>query len=246
MNQKRIALVTGASRGIGKAIALALARQGCEVIGTATTEKGAESITQYFSENSLNGVGKLLNVNDNNQIINLVDTIKLNHGIIEILVNNAAIARDNLMMRMKDDEWNDVINTNLNAVYYMIKACLCDMIKNRWGRIVNISSIVGMTGNAGQANYVASKAGLIGLTKSLALETATRGITVNAIAPGYIETDMTLHLPDEWKAEIIKKIPMNRSGQPEDVANLATFLASDQAAYITGQTIHVNGGMLMG
>lgn len=238
----KTALVTGASRGIGKAIAEQLVAQGATVIGTATSEKGADNISAYLGDN---GKGYALNVTDNDSISNLFDTIKTDFGGIDILVNNAGITRDNLMMRMKDAEWDDIINTNLNSLFKISKAVMRPMMKNRHGRIINIGSVVGSMGNAGQVNYATAKAGLLGFTKSLAKEVASRGITVNAIAPGFIDTDMTKELNDEQKQAIFSQVPANRLGQPEEIAATVAFLASDAAAYINGETIHVNGGMYM-
>lgn len=243
--QNQIALVTGASRGIGHAIALALAKQGATVAGTATTQEGANKITAQFAELKLPGHGFVLNVADQNSIEQALAAIKTQCGVPTILVNNAGITRDNLMLRMKDDEWNAVIDTNLTAVFHLTKRCLRDMLKARGGRIINISSIVGATGNPGQANYSAAKAGLIGFSKALAIEVASREITVNVVAPGFIETDMTNALTAEQKSALLSKIPSNRLGQPADIAEAVVFLASPRASYITGQTLHVNGGMYM-
>ncbi len=243
--QNRVALVTGATRGIGKAIALELAKQGVSVVGTATSEAGAESISAYFSAAGLNGVGVVLNVTNPESIQNALTTVEEKFGAPEILVNNAGITRDNLLLRMKDEEWDDVINTNLTAIFRLTKACIRAMVKARWGRIISISSVVGASGNPGQANYAASKAGLIGFNKSLAQELATRGITANVVAPGYIASDMTEALNDDQKNAILSRIPMQQIGQPQDIANAVAFLASDAASYITGVTLHVNGGMYM-
>lgn len=243
--QNQIALVTGASRGIGQAIALELAKQGAQVIGTATTEEGAAKITATFQQNNLTGCGLVLNLTDPSSLIQLLNTVKEKFGAPAILVNNAGITRDNLMLRMKDDEWSAVINTNLNGVFQLTKHCLKDMLKARFGRIVTIGSIVGTIGNAGQANYAAAKAGLVGFSKSLAQEVASRNITVNVIAPGFIETDMTNVLSDEQKTALLAKIPSDRLGKPADIAYTCAFLVSPNAGYITGQTIHVNGGMHM-
>lgn len=243
--QNRVALVTGATRGIGKAIALELAKQGVSVVGTATSEAGAESITAYFSAAGFNGVGVVLNVTNPDSIQTALTTVEGKFGAPEILVNNAGITRDNLLLRMKDEEWDDVINTNLTAIFRLTKACIRAMVKARWGRIISISSVVGASGNPGQANYAASKAGLIGFNKSLAQEIATRGITANVVAPGYIASDMTEALNDDQKNAILERIPMQQIGQPQDIANAVAFLASDAASYITGVTLHVNGGMIM-
>jgi 3-oxoacyl-[acyl-carrier protein] reductase len=242
----KVALVTGASRGIGKAIAEQLQSLGATVIGTATSESGAENISQYLSQNAENpGVGLVLNVTSDESIATLFDTIKSNHGSVDILVNNAGITRDNLFMRMKDDEWNDILDTNLTSVFKVSKAAIRPMMKKKAGRIINIGSVVGSMGNAGQVNYSTAKAGLLGFTKSLAREIASRGITVNTIAPGFIDTDMTKTLTDEQKEGIFSQVPTNRLGKPEEIASTVAFLASDCAAYITGETIHVNGGMYM-
>lgn len=243
--QKRIALVTGATRGIGKAIALELAKQGATVIGTATSETGAESISNYLSAAGNSGIGIVLNVTHSESIQNALSAIEEKYGAPEILVNNAGITRDNLLLRMKDEEWDDVIATNLTAIFRLTKACIRSMVKGRWGRIISISSVVGTSGNPGQANYAASKAGLIGFTKSSAQELATRGITANVVAPGYIASDMTETLNDDQKNAILSRIPMQQIGQPQDIANAVAFLASDAASYITGVTLHVNGGMYM-
>ncbi len=237
----KVALVTGASRGIGKAIASQLKTLGATVIGTATSQNGADNISEYLGA----GNGLVLNVTDNDSIKALFETIKANHGGVDILVNNAGITRDNIMMRMKDDEWDDIINTNLSSVYRISKAVLRPMMKARTGRIINIGSVVGTMGNAGQVNYATAKAGLLGFTKSLAREVASRGITVNTVAPGFIDTDMTQTLSDEQKEGIFAQVPANRLGKPEEIANAVAFLASDAAAYITGETLHVNGGMYM-
>ncbi|MGJ8680933.1 3-oxoacyl-ACP reductase FabG [Paraglaciecola sp.] len=238
-----IALVTGASRGIGRAIAEQLVADGATVIGTATSENGAQAISEYLGEN---GTGKVLNVSDADSMQNLLKDIQDNHGAIDILINNAGITRDNLLMRMKDDEWQDIMDTNLTSIFRMSKAVLRGMMKKRKGRIINVGSVVGSTGNAGQANYAAAKAGVIGFSKSMAREVASRGITVNVVAPGFIDTDMTKSLTDEQKESIFKDIPANRLGDPKEIAATVGFLASDSAAYITGETIHVNGGMHMG
>ena len=239
----KLVLVTGASRGIGKAIALTLGGAGATVIGTATTESGADNISKDFAEKSISGKGMKLNVTDNEQISDLVKTVNEDFGSIDILVNNAGITRDNILLRMKEDEWEDIINTNLSSIYKMSKAVLRAMIKNRSGRIISITSVVGAMGNAGQSNYAAAKAGMIGFTKSLAREVGVRGITVNAIAPGFIETDMTDSLPDEQKEALASQIPMGRLGTVDEVAKAVLFLAGDGGSYITGQTLHVNGGM---
>ncbi|WP_392566703.1 3-oxoacyl-ACP reductase FabG [Utexia brackfieldae] len=238
----KIALVTGASRGIGRAIAEKLTASGATVIGTATTENGALAISQYLGEQ---GKGLVLNVTDAQSIEDVLAVIKAEFGDIDILVNNAGITRDNLLMRMKDDEWQDIIDTNLTSVFHLSKALMRTMMKKRYGRIVTIGSVVGTMGNAGQANYAAAKAGLIGFSKSLAREIASRGITVNVVAPGFIATDMTDALTEEQKAMTLAQIPANRLGDPKDIANAVAFLVSDEAGYITGETLHVNGGMYM-
>lgn len=242
---EKTALVTGASRGIGKAIALKLAEQGAYVIGTATSEKGAQAIDDTFREHQLNGCGVCLDVNDANQIETLMTNLADKQQLPNILVNNAGITSDNLLLRMDDDEWYRVMETNLNAIYRMSKACLKPMFRARWGRIINISSVVGYSGNSGQSNYAAAKAGINGFSKSLAQEIGSRGITVNVVAPGFIDTDMTAALPDVVKEELLKKIPMKKLGTVDDISETVVFLASDKAKYITGSTIHVNGGMYM-
>jgi 3-oxoacyl-[acyl-carrier protein] reductase len=240
--QGKIALVTGASRGIGKAIAEQLVELGATVIGTATSENGAQKISEYLGDN---GKGRVLNVTENESIAQLFVDIKADYGTVDILVNNAGITRDNLMMRMKDDEWQSIIDTNLTSVFRLSKAVMRGMMKARNGRIINIGSVVGSMGNAGQVNYAAAKAGLLGFTKSMAREVASRGITVNAVAPGFIDTDMTQELTDEQKQDIFGQVPAKRLGQPSEIAAAVAFLASEQAAYITGETLHVNGGMYM-
>lgn len=243
--QNKVALVTGASRGIGNAIALALAEKGATVIGTATTEAGALKITERFNEKGLSGCGMCLNVNQMESIHQLFTLIKERFQMPSILINNAGITQDNLILRMKDEEWNQVIATNLNAIFYLTKTCIRDMIKSRFGRIINISSVVGSTGNAGQVNYSAAKAGLIGFSKSLAQEVGSRNITVNVVAPGFIETDMTDQFSQEDREAFLQRIPLQRLGKGEDIAAAVTFLASEAAGYITGQTLHINGGMYM-
>lgn len=244
MNDK-VALVTGATRGIGQAIAEEIAKQGIFVIGTATTESGAESIDQMFKQLGLNGQGSVLNVTDQESTKELLGKITSEKGVVDILINNAGITKDNLMLRMKSEEWHDVIDTDLNSVFHITQLCLPAMIKKRWGRIVNVSSVVGFMGNPGQVNYCAAKAGLIGLTKSLAREVALRGVTVNAVAPGFIDTQMTQKLTEQQKEAILQAIPMKRVGKPKDVADAIAFLISDSANYMTGQTLHINGGMYM-
>lgn len=241
----RVALVTGASRGIGKAIAEALIKTGATVIGTATTPAGAEKITAYIKEAGNNGGGVVLNVADSESVTATIKDISTDFGAPTILVNNAGITRDNIMLRMKEEEWDDVINTNLTSLYRVTKACLRGMTKARWGRIINISSVVGAMGNAGQGNYAAAKAGLEGYTRSLAREFGSRNITANAVAPGFIETDMTKDLPEENKQLMLTQIPSGRLGQPEEIAATVAFLASESAAYVTGAVIPVNGGMYM-
>jgi len=241
----KIALVTGASRGIGQAIALKLAKNGAFVFGTATTEKGAAAINALFEKEKLNGKGIALDVTNNEQVENLMTLLSDNEQCPSILVNNAGITADNLLLRMDDDEWYKVIETNLNSIYRMTKACIKPMFRARWGRIISVGSVVGSSGNSGQVNYTAAKAGVVGFSKSLAQEIGSRGITVNVVAPGFIDTDMTTALPDMVKDEMLKRIPMRKLGQAEDVADAVAFLASDSAKYITGETIHVNGGMYM-
>jgi len=238
----KIALVTGASRGIGRAIAEKLVAGGAKVIGTATSESGAAAISEYLGEN---GKGIALNVVDSASIEQTLATIRAEFGEIDILVNNAGITRDNLLMRMKDDEWQDILDTNLTSVFRLSKAVMRAMMKKRFGRIITIGSVVGTMGNAGQANYAAAKAGLIGFSKSLAREVASRGITVNVVAPGFIETDMTRALTDDQRAGILSSVPANRLGDAKEIASAVAFLASDEASYITGETLHVNGGMYM-
>ena len=239
----KLVLVTGATRGIGKAIALTLGGAGATVIGTATSESGTNNISKMFSENKISGKGMKLDVTDNDQVSNLVKNIGEDFGSVDILVNNAGITRDNILLRMKEDEWEDIINTNLSSIYKMSKSVLRGMIKKRSGRIISITSVVGVMGNAGQSNYAAAKAGIIGFTKSLAREVGVRDVTVNAIAPGFIETDMTDSLPDEQKDALAGQIPMGRLGTSDEVAQAVLFLADEGGSYITGQTIHVNGGM---
>lgn len=243
MLKGKLVLVTGATRGIGRAIALTLGSAGATVIGTATSDEGALNITKVFAENNLLGKGMKLNVTDNEQITNLLKIVNEDFGPVDILINNAGITRDNILLRMKVDEWENIIDTNLSSIYKMSKGVLRGMIKNRYGRIISITSVVGVMGNAGQSNYAAAKAGMIGFTKSLAREVGVRGITVNAIAPGFIATDMTDSLPEDQKKALAAQIPMGRLGTVDEVAEAVLFLAGDSSSYITGQTLHVNGGM---
>jgi 3-oxoacyl-[acyl-carrier protein] reductase len=245
MLDQDIALVTGASRGIGRAIALALGAQGATVIGTATTDKGAEAISAGFAEAGIKGKGMCLDVNDADAVEALIKTLGDEFGAVTILVNNAGITRDGLLMRMKDEDWDAIIQTNLTSVFRLSKAVLRGMMKAKQGRIVNIASVVGATGNVGQTNYAAAKAGMVGFAKSLAREVGSRGITVNTVAPGFIDTDMTRELSEEHRKALLAGIPLGRLGSPEDIANAVVFLASPAAGYITGETIHVNGGMHM-
>lgn len=245
MLENEIALVTGASRGIGSAIALALGKAGAIVAGTATSEKGAAGIDAVLGEAGIRGAGLVLDVTDAMAIDRVLGEVGERFGPPSVLVNNAGITRDNLMMRMKDEEWDAIIATNLTAVFRMSKAVLRSMMKARHGRIINISSVVGATGNPGQANYAAAKAGIVGLAKSLAREVGSRGITVNTVAPGFIDTDMTRALPEAQREALLAQIPLGRLGQAEEVAEVVAFLASPAAAYVTGETIHVNGGMYM-
>ena len=241
----RVALVTGATRGIGHAIALALGRRGATVVGSATSETGAGSITAYLGESGITGQGIVLDVTDAAAVDRALSEVQSKWGNIAILVNNAGITRDTLLVRMKDDDWDAVHDTNLKSVFRLCRAVLRPMMKARHGRIVNIGSVVGSTGNAGQVNYVAAKAGLVGLTKALAQEVGSRGITVNCVAPGFVDTDMTKVLTDEQKAKLLEHIPLGRMGRPEDIADAVAYLASDAGAYVTGTTLHVNGGMYM-
>ena len=241
----KVALVTGASRGIGHGIAVALARHGAHVIGTATTKEGAAHFLQALQSQSLSGAGMVLDVTSSASILAVIDKIKTNFGAVSILVNNAAITQDNLFLRMKDEEWFRVIETDLNSIYRLSKACIKDMLKARWGRIINIGSVVGDIGNPGQTNYCAAKAGIVGFSKALALEVGSRNITVNTIAPGFIATDMTNVLSAEQQAVIFQRIPVKRLGSVDDITATVLFLASPGAGYMTGQTIHVNGGMYM-
>ena len=244
-DQLKVALVTGASRGIGRAIADALAGAGFAVIGTATSSAGAEQITARFVEKNFVGQGMVLNVNDVASISLLLKEVEENFGAPTVLVNNAGITKDNILLRMKEDEWSDVVNTNLNAVFRLSKACVRAMTKAKWGRIVNISSVVGSMGNSGQSNYSATKAGVEGFSRALAKELGSRNITVNTVAPGFIDTDMTKNLPVASKDVMLSQIPLARLGEPSEIADVVSFLVSDSAGYITGETIHVNGGMYM-
>lgn len=243
--ENKIALVTGGGRGIGKAIAIELCKQGATVIGVDINQDAAQQVDAYIKEFGLKGQGLVMDVTDQNSIDKALDIIRSNYGPPAILVNNAGITRDNLILRMKAEEWNAVIETNLNSIFRVSQSCLRDMIKARWGRIISIASIVAFIGNAGQANYSAAKAGLVAFSKSLAQEVASRNITVNMVAPGFIDTKMTQALSDEQRNSLLNMIPMRKIGQPEDVANAIVFLASHRAAYITGATLHVNGGMFM-
>ncbi|MEJ1376558.1 MAG: 3-oxoacyl-ACP reductase FabG [Candidatus Sedimenticola sp. (ex Thyasira tokunagai)] len=246
MLENDIALVTGASRGIGRAIAHALGKQGATVIGTATTEGGAKAIGERLAAEGIKGAGMLLNVTEQDSVDSVLKAIAAEFGAPTILVNNAGITRDNLLMRMKEAEWGDILETNLTSIYRLSKGCMRTMMKARAGRIINIASVVGSTGNAGQSNYAAAKAGMIGFTKSLAREIGPRGITVNAVAPGFIDTDMTRELPEEQRTALLAGIPMGRLGEAEEIADAVVFLASPTSGYITGETLHVNGGMFMG
>jgi 3-oxoacyl-[acyl-carrier protein] reductase len=243
--ENKITLVTGASRGIGQAVALKLGQLGAVVIGTATTENGASTINQYLSKAGINGMGVTLNVNDAEQINHTMQIVREKFGEVEILVNNAGITRDNLLIRMKDEEWDDIMETDLKSVFRLSRAVLRAMMKARYGRIINISSVVGAMGNSGQTNYAAAKAGIFGFSKSLAREVGSRNITVNCVAPGFIDTDMTRSLADEFQQNLIQHVPLGRLGRPEEVASAVAFLASSAAGYITGTTLHVNGGMYM-
>ncbi len=245
MPQGKIALVTGASRGIGKAIALELGKQGAIVVGTATSESGAQAISDYLQQAALQGTGVMLQVTDAASINSALEQIQQRFGDIAILVNNAGITRDNLLMRMKDEEWDEVIATNLGSVFRLSRAVLRTMMKARYGRIISIASVVGTMGNAGQTNYSAAKAGMVGFSKSLAREVGSRNITVNSVSPGFIDTDMTRALPEAQRDALLAHIPLGRLGQVTDIAHAVGFLASAQAGYITGANLHVNGGMYM-
>ena len=243
--ENEIAFVSGASRGIGKEIALELGRNGAVVVGTATSESGAQAITDYLKENGIKGQGIVMNVTDSDSVNDALKQVTESFGAPSILVNNAGITRDNLLMRMKDDEWDSIMNTNLSSIYRLSKAVLRPMMKARKGRIISIASVVGASGNAGQTNYAAAKAGVMGFSKSLAREVGSRGITVNVVAPGFIDTDMTRALPEEQRNALLSQIPLERLGQAAEIAKAVAFLASPGASYITGETLHVNGGMYM-
>lgn len=242
----KVALVTGATRGIGQAIAVELAAQGATVIGTATSDAGAVTINGYLAAAGAKGKGLVLNVTDAAQLDAVLAQINTEFGDIQILVNNAGITRDQLLMRMKDEDWDAIMDTNLKPVFRLSKAVLRGMMKARWGRIISIASVVGAMGSAGQANYAAAKAGIMGFTKSLAREVGSRNITVNCVAPGFIDTDMTKGLAEEYKQQLLTQIPLGKLGEPQHIADAVVFLASDKATYVTGQTLHVNGGMYMG
>jgi 3-oxoacyl-[acyl-carrier protein] reductase len=245
MLEGKVALVSGASRGIGQACALELAKRGATVIGTATSDQGAQAITTYLQEADAQGCGMKLDVTDGNEVGRVIEQIRKRFGDVAILVNNAGITRDNLLMRMKDDEWEEIMATNLTSVFRLSRAVLRAMMKSRWGRIVSIASVVGAMGNAGQTNYSAAKAGIMGFTKSLAREVGSRNITVNCVAPGFIDTDMTRALPETQRQALLTHIPLGRLGAARDIAQAVAFLASDAAGYVTGTTLHVNGGMYM-
>ena len=245
MLDKKVILVTGASRGIGKGIAVELGKHGSQVIGTATSEQGANNITEYMKQEGIDGQGMVLDVRSSDSIDQCISAINEKFGTIDILVNNAGITRDTLLMRMKLEQWEEVYETNLRSVFLLSKACLRGMMKSRSGRIINISSVVGTTGNPGQANYATTKAGMAGFTKSLAREVANRGVTVNCVAPGFIRTDMTDELTDEQKQQVLAGVPMGKLGEVEDIAKAVKYLASDDSAYVTGQTLHINGGLHM-
>ena len=241
----KVVLVTGATRGIGLAIALHLGRQGATVVGTATTDAGAATISDYLKKADIKGMGLALNVTDKDAIETAVSAVETQFSAPDILVNNAGIVRDNLLIRMKDSDWNDVIATNLTPIFNLSRRCVRAMIKARWGRIISITSVIGVMGRTGQANYAATKAGVIGFSKSLAHEVGARGVTVNTVAPGFINTDMTRSIPDDHKTALLTTMPVKRLGEPEDIAAAVGFLASMEAAYVTGETLHVNGGMYM-
>jgi len=243
--EQEIALVTGASRGIGQAIALELGRRGAQVIGTATTDTGAQAITGTLAAENVRGRGMVLDVTRTDSIDRLIKQVNDEYGAPTILVNNAGITRDNLLMRLKEDDWDAVINTNLSSVYRLSKACLRGMMKAKRGRVINVASVVGLTGNPGQANYAAAKAGILGFTKSLAREVGSRNITANTVAPGFIDTDMTRALPDDQRKTLLESIPLGRLGDVQDIAHAVAFLASAEGGYISGETLNVNGGMYM-
>lgn len=245
VNNRKVALVTGASRGIGRAILMELAQQGHHVVGTATTKAGADMIAEALQAHNLTGEGCVLDVASQDSIDELLAALEGSVGMPAILVNNAGITRDNLLMRMSSDEWDAIINTDLTSIFRLSKACMRSMMKARWGRIITLGSVVGTMGNPGQTNYCAAKAGVIGFSKALAREIGSRGITVNVVAPGFINTDMTHELPEAQKSQLIQAIPLQRIGAPEDIAAAVGFLASEAAGYITGETLHVNGGMYM-
>ena len=242
---KNVILVTGATRGIGKSIACSVVCSDSYIVGTATSEQGAESITNYMRELKINGIGRVLDVTNGESVNNLISEISDSIGPPTILVNNAGITRDQLLMRMSEEDWDDVLETNLKSIYRLSKACLRGMMKNRWGRIINVGSVVGSMGNSGQSNYSASKSGVQGFSRALAREVGSRNITVNTVSPGFIETDMTSQLPEEGKKIMLEKIPLGRMGSPQEVACVVKFLASSSGDYITGETIHVNGGLYM-
>lgn len=244
--ESKLALVTGASRGIGAAIADALGASNYRVIGTATTEAGASDISARLAAKGIDGCGMCLDVTDSDSLAAVIARINADYGAVEVLVNNAGITRDNIIMRMKEDDWMDVIDTNLNAVFRLTKACVRGMTKQRWGRIITISSVVGSMGNAGQCNYSATKAGVAGFSRALAKELGSRNITVNTVAPGFIDTDMTRELSNDHREAMLAQIPLARLGSANEIADVVKFLVSDAAAYITGETLHVNGGMYMG
>lgn len=245
MLNEKIAIVTGASRGIGQAIAYELGKMGAVVIGTATSESGADAISSFFGEHDIKGTGMKLDVSSQESVDEVLKAVTDQYGTPTILINNAGITRDNLLMRMKEDEWQSIMDTNLTSVFRMSKAVLRGMMKAKFGRIINIASVVGATGNPGQTNYSAAKAGMVGFTKSMAREVGSRGITVNAVAPGFIDTDMTRELPEEQRNALLSSIPLGRLGKPAEIAAAVVFLATDAGGYITGETIHVNGGMHM-
>jgi len=244
-NRKNVILVTGATRGIGKSIACSMVCPDSYIVGTATSEQGAQSITNYMKELKINGIGRVLDVTNGESVNNLISEISDSIGPPTILVNNAGITRDQLLMRMNEEDWDDVLETNLKSIYRLSKACLRGMMKNRWGRIINVGSVVGSMGNSGQSNYSASKSGMQGFSRALAREVGSRNITVNTVSPGFIETDMTSQLPEEGKKIMLEKIPLGRMGSPQEVACVVKFLASSSGDYITGETIHVNGGLYM-